>query len=192
MSHFTLIAESLPVQPLLAELDASPDLWGSRKGRCEGNSPHRETSDVWARYARPEEIGEPGFSQRPHHSVWYTPEIRSLPSILDLTLAVRRAICGPEMQAGDLRLGGVLLTRIPAGKQVYPHHDRGSWHSEHYDLKTWMVLRGNDECLNTVEDESMVWKPGECWSHDNLRVHSVRNGGDSERIVLIMCFRRMN
>lgn len=188
-SHFTQIAESLPVQPLLAELDARPDLWGSRRGRCEGNSPHRETQDIWARYARPEEIGEPGFSQRPHYSAWY-PEVRAIPGVLDLTMAIRRAICGPDMKSGYLDLGGILLTRIPVGKQVYLHDDRGSWHAEYFDLKTWMVLRGNDRCVNTVEDESMVWKPGSVWHHDNLKPHSVVNGGETERICLIVCFRR--
>lgn len=87
-------------------------------------------------------------------------------------------------------MGGILITRIPAGKEVYWHHDRGSWHSEYYDTKVWLPLRANDQCINHVQDEAMVWRVGEAWSHDNLLDHRVENRGETERICLILCFRR--
>jgi hypothetical protein len=32
-------------------------------------------------------------------------------------------------------------------------------------------------------------KPGEAWTFDNLRTHSVENNGDTERVTLIVCAR---
>lgn len=190
MSHFTRIAERIEVAPLLAELDANPGLWNERPERRVGTSPHRETSDVWVRYASAKAIGDPGFSHRPHESVWW-PASRQLPGLI---LPIEAVVNGLGFQledvGGPLKMGGILITRIPPGCQVYPHHDRGTWHAEHYTTKVWVVLRANDQCVNTVEDEAMVWKPGEGWSHDNLLVHSVRNDGESERLVLILCFRK--
>lgn len=182
MSHFTMIAENIDVEPLLAELDARPDLWNDRPERRTGDSPHRETSDIWVRYASKQAMREPGFSQEPHQSVWW-PAAGCLPTLQHIINQVVRGL-----GVSVIELGGILMTRIPPGCQVYPHHDQGTWHAEHYTTKVWVVLRGNDRCVNTVEDEAMVWKPGEAWSHDNLLVHSVRNDGESERIVLILCF----
>lgn len=184
MGHFTLIADRIDVAPLLREIDENPDLWNSRPERRSSASPHRETSDIWIRYASPEAMREPGFMQLPHESVWWS-AYRDLPSLDAIIEIVRQALGGP------LRLGGMLATRIPPGCQVYPHHDRGSWHSEYYTTKVWLPLRANDRCVNVVEDERMVWKAGEAWSHDNLVTHSVRNGGETDRVVLILCFRRL-
>lgn len=184
MSHFKLIAKDIDVAPLLAELDAQPSLWNDRPERRLGNSPHRETSDLWIRYASPEAMLEPEFSQKPHKSVWW-PAYRQLPSLPDVLMTVMDALDVP------LEFGGVLMTRIPPGCRVYEHDDDVAWHARYYSTKVWVVLRGNDRCVNTVEDESMVWKPGEGWHHDNLIPHSVRNDGESERIVLILCFRKI-
>lgn len=185
MSHFTLIAKDLDVAPLLAELDAHPDLWDARPERRAGNSPHRETSDIWCRYASDEAMREPDFMHKPHQSILY-PRWRSSHGLARIIAQVLYdGFPGVEMETG-----GILITRIPPGKQVYEHHDRGSWHAEHYTTKVWVVLRGNDRCVNTVEDEAMVWRPGCAYSHDNLRLHSVRNEGETERLCLILCFRR--
>jgi mannose-6-phosphate isomerase-like protein (cupin superfamily) len=182
-SHFTLIASGLDVAPLLEQIDEQPGLWNERPERRGGSSPHRETSDIWVRYAAAAEVGTEGFMYRPHRSAWW-PAYRALPAISDILMTILDEIDEP------VEMGGILMTRIPPGCQVYEHHDKGTWHSEHYTLKTWTVLRGNPQCVNTVEGEEMVWKPGDCWSHDNLKLHSVRNEGASERIVLICCFRR--
>ena len=186
MSHFTMIADEVDVSRLLAQIDARPQIWNVRPERRTGDSPHRETDDVWYRYATEAAMKEPGFSQKPHKSVWW-PASKITPAVSEVTIDIWDALDYPCHRH---KLGGVLMTRIPPGKQVYAHNDRGTWHAEHYTTKVWVTLRGNDQCVNTVEDEAMVWKPGEAWSHDNLLVHSVRNSGESERIVLILCFRK--
>lgn len=183
MSHFSLIARDVPVQPLLGQIDEHPELWGSRGARQRGNSPHREASDIWLRYIDPALIGKHDI-MTPHKSVWY-PESQVLSGVHPIAARLRAAIGDP------VELGGVLLTRIPAHKEVYTHDDVGSWHAEWYNSKTWTVLRANDQCVNHVEDESIIWRPGESWQHDNLKNHSVQNLGETERIVLISCFRKI-
>lgn len=182
MSYFSLIAKGIAVDPLLAEIDANPQLWDTRSGRRSGQSPHRETSDLWFRYADPTLVATMD-QQKPHVSVWY-PESDLLSSVHGIVARIREALGEP------LQFGGVLATKIPAGKRVYEHHDDVAWHARYYTTKVWVVLRGNDQCINHVEDESMVWRPGEAWSHDNLLLHRVENRGSTERIVLILCFRK--
>lgn len=182
-SHFELIYRGMPVEPLLTELDANPDIWDERPERTFGESPHRETSDVWVRYADAHWLGRTGDFVGPHQSTWW-PVVDRIPSVFAVWDRIRHALGGP------LEFGGVLITRIPPGKRVYPHHDCGTWHAEHYDLKVWLPLRANELCVNGVDDEEIVWRPGEAWSHNNLLTHWVRNEGTTERICLIMCFRR--
>lgn len=181
MSLFTKLAEGIDVAPVLAELDARPDLWNTMEMRRQGNSPHRETSDIWFRYRDPKYLDRPNHFLEPHFSTFW-PAWHALPSIHPVTF-------GLSYLTKSVQMGGILITRIPPGCQVYPHHDRGSWHAEYYDTKVWLPLRSNERCMNSVEDETIVWRPGECWTHDNLRVHGVVNGGDTERIVAIFCFR---
>ena len=86
-------------------------------------------------------------------------------------------------------LGGILLTKIPPGCQVKPHHDRGRWHAEFYNRKIYIPLKTNDRCVNHCEDESVVMGGGQAWWFDNLVTHSVVNDGDDERITAIICLR---
>lgn len=182
MQHFRKIAEDMRVSPLLAEIDEHPEVWDRHRDRLTWeNSPHRETKDAWLRYADPEVIHAPDFFQRSHESIWY-PAADLLPSLKPLVFDQMRQVNGE-------RLGGVLMTYLPSGGTVYPHHDRGSWHSEYYGTKTWTVLRGNTYCFNKCEDETIVMKPGESWTFSNLLTHSVKNMGPSSRIVLITCMR---
>ena len=186
MSHFKMIADSVDVSRLLAQVDARPQIWNTRPERRAGDSPHRETSDVWYRYARPDMMTDPAFSQKPHLSIWW-PAAKITPAVCEVTLDVWQIL---EAGWDKYSLGGVLMTRIGPGKRVYEHHDDVSWHARHYEMKVWVVLRGNDKCVNTVEDEAKVWKPGEAWHHNNLIPHSVSNDGESERLVLILCFHK--
>ena len=179
MALMTRLAQGLDVKPLLAQIDANPQLWNEIPLRSRVESPHRETSDIWPRYMDPSLWFGHDFTM-PHESVWLSP-VKSIPAVLDLHAAV--------MPPGA-ECGGVLITRIPPGKQVYPHHDKGTWHAEHYDHKVWIPLRANKKCINWVEYEHAVWKPGDAWTHDNLKVHSVENHGNTERIVLICCFKK--
>lgn len=179
--NFERVATGLPVEAVLAELDARPDLWNQHRGRVSPASPHADTDDIWVRFRDPKELTEPHHFAEPHDSTFY-PAWDALPSLHPIIWTLM-GVAKPR------RLGGILITRIPAGKSVKPHHDRGGWHAEHHNWKAFAPLRSNDFCVNTFEDEEVVMRAGEAWRINNQVVHAVHNRGATERITLIPCMR---
>lgn len=179
MRHFLRLAEGIDVSELAAELTAKPHLWNQRRERTFEASPHHGVDDIWIRYRALHELTEPAKYLEPHFAEFY-PAWRELPSlhpiIFNLMAKVRATY-----------LGGILITRIPPGGQVKPHHDRGSWHAETMNCKMYVPIEANPDCVNHCEDEQVVMRPGECWSFNNLVVHSVENRGKTPRVTAIIC-----
>lgn len=157
------------------------DRYGLRKGP---GSPHRECPDLWLRYRDPSELDR---AHEPHWPVWYE-AARLLPSCRKLCAVLQSA-------ANAEHLGGVLVTKIPPGCQVYPHQDTGRWHAEWYNVKVYVVLQGPVGCVNVVGEphanapEQVEMRTGEAWAFENRVLHSVRNDGEQDRISLIVCMR---
>lgn len=182
MKQFQTIATGIDVSAAVTQLDGQPELWDLNAGRVrDPASPHRETSDIWVRYRDPKELTDSFSFREPHQSVWY-PAWRALP-------ALRSIVFGLAAKVEAVQIGGILITRMPPDSTVYPHDDRGTWHSTFYNAKVWLPLRANDRCFNFCEDDCVVMAPGEGWTFDNLRTHFVRNAGATERLCLICCFR---
>ena len=190
MQHFERLIEGIDCAAALEEIDAQPHIWNLHVNRTHHpDSPHRETDDCWLRYRDRKELAGPETFAGPHVSVYY-PAWNILPALHPIVAR----LCG---RVGAAELGGILMTRIPPQGQVYPHHDRGTWHADHYDTKLWMPLRANGLCLNHCwthdegkDIETVRMKAGDAWSFDNQKWHSVQNFGSTERIVLIVCTRR--
>jgi hypothetical protein len=85
-------------------------------------------------------------------------------------------------------LGGVLITRIPAGCQVAPHQDFG-WHAKFFNRKFLISLRANDKQAFCFEGETMVTQPGDVFEFNNAEKHWVVNDSREARISLIVCIR---
>lgn len=181
MENFTRIAVGIDVAPALAELDAQPGLWDVQQARTRyAGSPHRETSDIWLRFRDPAKPLSPSAVIEPHFAVFY-PAWYALPALHDIVfdlMARQRAVY----------LGGILITRLGAGKVVHAHHDRGSWHAEYLNRKVYVILRAN-RCVNWCDDERVTMLPGEAWCFENLKLHGVANLGETERIALIVTMR---
>jgi hypothetical protein len=168
---------------LRAELDEHPELWGQFGWRKQSLEAHRQMTDIWVRFNRPELAGKPEFVGE-HDSIWY-PAFDKLRSLRHIIFPL---MCEVEGE----RIGGVLITRIPPGEGIAPHVDR-SWHVEYYD-KFYVSLQsapgakfichGPDGAGEVLEP-----KPGECWRFDNRLWHSVRNDSAEDRITLIVCIR---
>jgi aspartyl/asparaginyl beta-hydroxylase (cupin superfamily) len=112
--------------------------------------------------------------------VWY-PCAEHLPSIKHLVADVMEAVEGAQ-------LGGVLITRIPAGKQVYPHVDQG-WHATHYE-KFAVQIKGNLGQMFCFKDSQLSPLEGELYWFNNQQPHWVVNNSCEDRITLICCIRR--
>lgn len=182
MKHFKHIASGIEVAPLLAQIEAHPEIWNVHRNRTgfEG-SPFAGSSDAWLRYRDPAELTETKNYKEPHFAVNY-PAWDLLPAAQEIVFDLMRLVRG-------VHLGGVLLTKIPAKWTILPHDDRGSWHAETHNCKIYVPVQANDQCVNYCGDESLVINVGEAVSFDNLVTHSVENRGDTDRITLICCFR---
>ena len=181
MSEFRLIARGIDPTAGLIQIDGRPELWNRNPLRLFADGPHRETEDMWLRYRPAFELTGPHSHREPHFSAFY-PAWYALP-------ALRPIVFGLAALVEATHLGGVMLTRIRPGRQVFPHNDRGSWHSQYHNMKVWLPLRANDGCINRCNGEAIVMAPGEAWTFSNLEPHSVSNNGSEERICLIVCMR---
>ena len=178
MKHFRRIFSDLDVAPALAQLDAHPELWGQHPERINApNSPHAQSQDIWLRFRPKSELHEPADYGAPHFACFW-PAWHVLTALHATTFDVMHMMRATY-------LGGCLITRIPAGKQILPHVDRG-WHPEHNETKCYVIIKANNGCINYCEDESVVMRPGECWQFRNDITHSVWNRGDTDRIAMIL------
>lgn len=171
-----LLGEGLPVAPIYWALLNNPQLWNTHTARTEDpSSPHHGLDDIWARY------GDPARARdgNPHDSFWY-PAADAL-GIKKLCLHVMHYVEGVE-------LGGVLLTRIPAGRECKPHVDPG-WHARRYDKFAVQITSapGQRFCF---EGESLETKPGDLFWFDNQYTHWVTNDTPYERVTMIICIRK--
>lgn len=181
MGNFRLIKSGIDVTAAVAQLDGQPDLWDTRVDRLSYLGPHRETSDIWVRFRDPRHLTSAESYREPHLSVWY-PAWHALPALRPIVFDLASCVEATH-------IGGVLITKIPAGGRVYEHDDRGGWHSEYHDAKVWIPLRANDGCLNHCEGDTVIMEAGTAWTFSNLKRHSVENRGATERVCLIVCFR---
>jgi hypothetical protein len=171
----------LDVERLLWELRCNPQLWNDFDLRTNHpQSPHRELDDIIMRYnARLNFTGDRQAFNGPHDSVWW-PSIEQLPSVRNIVWDLMREVEGE-------RLGMVLITRIPPGKQCYPHVDNG-WHAGHYDKYAVQLASAPGQSFHVAE-ESLSAAPGECYRFDNSLPHWVINDSDQARMTMIVCIR---
>lgn len=181
MNYFQKIAEGIDVGPALAQLAAHPDLWGEYPERINApGSPHVQSNDIWVRFRPRHELTAPVHYGEPHFAVFY-PAWEALPALHPMVFGVMAAVSATY-------LGGILLTRIPAGAAILPHVDRG-WHPSIMDTKAYVILQANEHCTNRCGGETVIMRAGEVWLFENQITHSVENNGDIPRIALIVTMR---
>jgi hypothetical protein len=181
MRHFLQVAAGIEVLPLVASLYRQPELWNAHTARTGGIGSFTDTDDIWLRFRDPAELTSREAYAEPHVPVFY-PAWHALPHL-------RPIVFGLMARLEAVALGGVLITRVPAGKQVAPHDDRGRWHPEWFTTKVYIPLASNDRCVSWCADERVVMAVGSAWVFDNLKVHSTINDGDSDRVTLIVSLR---
>jgi hypothetical protein len=179
--HIKKLEIMFDVKELRDQLSASPEVWNTIPYRTGfDGSPHREVDDVWVRYNALENFdGDSEAFNASHTSVWYE-VVQKIPQAKLLAISLFH-----ELEAQ--RLGGVLLTRIPPGAQVYPHIDPG-WHARYYEKFVIQVdsAPGQKFCF---EDGGLEAEPGECYQFDNAFTHWVVNPTKCSRVSLIICLR---
>jgi Aspartyl/Asparaginyl beta-hydroxylase len=181
--NFQQIAAGVECTPLLLELIRQPELWNRNKARLSPNGPHYQTDDIWLRYKDERENilgGDYRNFGDPHDGVWY-PSYYALPAAKPLIFGLMHSVCAE-------RLGGVLIYRIPPGKQILSHTDTG-WHVEYYD-KFNIYLQAEPSCAFRYKDgEEIRAKTGDVYYFINDVPHEVINEGAQDHIVLTVCVR---
>lgn len=161
----------------VADYLVSCNLWGEHPQRGLGNSPHREMVDIWARYNDPEpcyQTGDWSSFADPHESIW----LKEIPGV--------REICAQIMEfLGGSALGGVLLTKLPPGGEIYPHTDSG-WHAAYYD-KYYVPIINEKGSKFIFPDGEFEANPGEVWAFRNDVTHAIENNSETQRISMIVC-----
>ena len=177
MKYISSLGFAFNVDASREALGAAP--WDQYRWRTEHpKSPHREASDIWLRYNAIENLG-PHFNES-HESVWY-PVAEELPPLKHLANVI-------ASEVGAIELGGVLLTKVPAGKQVYRHVDHG-WHAERYE-KFAVLISGDERQSFCYEDGEFHSRAGEAFTFNNQACHWVKNPTNIDRVTLIVCARR--
>ncbi len=176
----------LDVVSLADELKDHPELWDANEMRTRmfPDSPHREVNDIWLRYNSWDNFDSenPQAFANEHESVWY-PAALSLPSFHHVLVELLSNL-------PDVEVGGILITKIPPGKQVYKHSDAGYWHSECYDTKVLVLIESAPGQSFNYDGESYEGKNGEVFFFNNLVPHWVVNESDTDRISLILAVRK--
>ncbi|CAB4123344.1 Aspartyl/asparaginy/proline hydroxylase [uncultured Caudovirales phage] len=171
-----LISEGANVNPIHWAILQHPELWNEHNSRTiDEASPHFGLDDIWARFGETEDA-ETGKS---HDSKWY-PSADIL-GIKPLVYDLFRSVEGVE-------LGGVLITRIPAGKNCKPHEDHG-WHARRYEKFAVQITSAPNQEF-CFDDEKLETKPGDIFWFDNQYMHWVNNPTAYDRITMIVCIRR--
>jgi hypothetical protein len=172
-----LLERGLEVAPLQAALAAHPKLWNEHTSRtADPTSPHHGCDDIWVRFA-----GQPGESgAQQHESIWY-PSADQL-GVVPMVEAL-------YMRCSGKRLGGVLITRIPAGRQVQPHIDHG-WHARAYEKFAVQVHAAPGQRFCFDDGEELETVPGDVFWFDNAYTHWVLNPTAHDRVTMICCIKR--
>lgn len=173
MRHFLKIADGLDTKPLLVALAAKPHLWNAHDLRTtHPASPHRQVDDIWVRF---NDVTTPEAVVDDLDCIAY-PAWQELP-VQDLVLNVMRAVRG-------VRLGRVIISRLPPGASITPHIDQGA--PATYYTRYHVALQSGPGALNISGGEVVTYQAGELWWFDNRVEHEIINNSADDRIALVI------
>ena len=168
------ILDGVNVGPMLWALQSHPEIWNQNTARTQStDSPHYGLSDIWVRHAA---NGDDGSG--PHESVWH--DCAALLPVREIVYPLMNYVHGE-------RLGGVLITKIPAGMECKPHKD-GDWHARYYE-KFAVQIQSAPEQFFCFDGERLETKPGDVFWFDNAHTHWVTNPTPYDRITMIVCIK---
>lgn len=164
----------LDVSGVRMALNDHPEYWNEYTFRTESpESPHHGLDDIWARYTPLDKMREDFPCE------WYP--------CAD-ALKVKPVVDALYEHLRWQELGGVLITRIPAGKECKPHTD-GGWHAAKFE-KFGVSIQAAPGQLFCFDGEWLGTLPGDVFRFENQHRHWVTNPTPEDRITMIVCVRR--
>ena len=156
------------------------DLFGEYNQRAGEDSPHKEMTDIWARYKNPEECiksGDWSSFGLEHKSEW----LKDIPEVKEISDQLMQFLGGEQ-------LGGVLITKLPPNGKILPHVDAG-WHAEYYD-KYYIPIKNSKGATFSFDNATINPKEGEVYAFRNDVTHWVENNSNEDRIAMIICIKQ--
>lgn len=176
MKHFQFVGRVDPF-PLLHAITLRPELWNQDTLRTEHEgTAHAEVDDIWLWFNRTDEP-KPVVDDK--DCIPY-PAWEKLSAARTLVFDLMRRVEG-------VRLGRVIITRLPAGKRIARHVDGGA--PADYYSRYQIALQSLPGCLFSAGDETITFDAGDVWYFDNKQEHEVVNNSADDRIVMIVDIR---
>lgn len=177
--NFARISSGVDVEPLLAAINAAPNLWNEITARqTTPGSPHKSTETIFLRWAESQTL-DAVFNEIP--AVDY-PAMEKLPEARDLIMKLLSGVDGIE-------LGRAIIVKLKPDGFITPHADEGAYadHFERFHI-CLSASRGNGFFVGTPEAnaELVCMKPGEAWWFNHKMTHWVVNESSEDRIHLII------
>lgn len=173
MRNFTKIAEGVDVIPLLNALAVNDDLWNENDLRStHPASPHHAVDDIWIWFNNPSDPQAvvDDLTVIPYRGWTALPHLR--PYIFDIMRRVE-----------GVRLGRVLITRLPPGGVIPEHVDQGA--PVTFYSRYMLCLQNLPGSIFKIGEEVVQFNMGEWWRVNNGEPHSVVNNSADDRLVLI-------
>jgi hypothetical protein len=189
MKWFHKIGDTFDAEPVRLELYRQPLFWGKSPRVTFEGSPHRDTEDIILR-------GPVGYHSKTLQELHQELQCEDYPATELMPATTRMAnnlaylLSSPEMRHLDspLRLGRVILTKLPPGKSIHPHKDEGP--VPEFYRRFHLVVEGGDENVFLIADEVQIMQSGEMWECDVRQTHTVVNLMEVVRVHLIVDIER--
>lgn len=173
MRFFRQLKQGLDPAPFLNDLAGIAGIWREQTGRQDAVSVQREALTVPLRGMVASAQG--GRPRRDVHESRWTSGAQRLPRFQEFLKQI-------AAEEGSV-LGRAKIVCLPAGRQVYPHTDRG----EYYKVRNryHYVLKSSLGSWLKAGDEDVRMREGELWWFNNKTLHEAKNEGEEDRIHLI-------
>ena len=174
MRNFLHIGSVDPL-PLLHQIANHPALWNADPLRKQyPNSPHHAVDDILLRFQPSDlpidEIID-GLECKSRIAWHLLPEAQNI--VMQLMARV-----------GGVRLGRVIVTRLPCGGRIDAHSDGGE--SAAYYNRYHVCLQSDAGNVTRCGGEQVGMSSGSVWLFDNQLDHEVLNNSAQDRIVMIV------
>lgn len=183
MKYFQQLAAGVNVTPLMNALQRQPELWDANPIRTKHpGTAHAEVSDILVRFNDVEEYlrtGDASTIVDDREAIAY-PAWEKLPQMRPIIFDLMRTV-------EATRLGRVVITKLPPGKEITPHVDQGS--PAVYYERYQVALQSHPGALFHIGDETVNFRTGDVWWINNAVEHSVVNNSGDDRIVMIVDLR---
>lgn len=183
MRYFQQLAAGVNVTPLMNALQRQPELWDANPIRTQHpGTAHAQVSDILLRFNDLDEYlrtGDPTTITDDKEAIAY-PAWDKLPQIRPIIFDLMRTV-------EATRLGRVIITRLPPGREITPHEDQGApaTYFERYQVALQSLPGANFH----IGDETANFRSGDVWWINNKITHSVVNNSADDRIVMIVDLR---